>query len=89
MMNTQERWLKLLSPERLGASTEHAVGHSPDRSRFQQDYDRIVFTSALRRLKDKTQVFPLAQSDYVRTRLTHSLAIVRPQDQILRPQPAV
>ena len=73
MMNTQERWLKLLSPERLGASTEHAVGHSPDRSRFQQDYDRIVFTSALRRLKDKTQVFPLAQSDYVRTRLTHSL----------------
>ncbi|NCW90026.1 MAG: deoxyguanosinetriphosphate triphosphohydrolase [Rhodocyclales bacterium] len=72
-MNTQERWLKLLSPERLGASTEHAVGHSPDRSRFQQDYDRIVFTSALRRLKDKTQVFPLAQSDYVRTRLTHSL----------------
>ncbi len=73
MMNTQERWLKLLSPERLGASTEHAVGHSLDRSRFQQDYDRIVFTSALRRLKDKTQVFPLAQSDYVRTRLTHSL----------------
>ncbi len=73
MMNTQERWLKLLSPDRLGASTEHAVGHSPDRSRFQQDYDRIVFTSALRRLKDKTQVFPLAQSDYVRTRLTHSL----------------
>ena len=45
-VNTQERWLKLLSPERLGASTEHAVGHSPDRSRFQQDYDRIVFTSA-------------------------------------------
>ena len=73
MMNVQERWLKLLSPERLGASSEHVVGHSPDRSRFQQDYDRIVFTSALRRLKDKTQVFPLAQSDYVRTRLTHSL----------------
>jgi len=72
-MNVQERWLRLLSPERLGAAAEHAVGHSPDRSRFQQDYDRIVFTSALRRLKDKTQVFPLAQSDYVRTRLTHSL----------------
>ena len=56
MMNTQERWLKLLSPERLAANTEHAVGHSPgvslDRSRVQQEYDRIVFTSALRRLKD-------------------------------------
>jgi dGTPase len=73
MTNQKERWLKLLSPDRLGAAAEHAVGHSPDRSRFQQDYDRIVFTSALRRLKDKTQVFPLAQSDYVRTRLTHSL----------------
>lgn len=73
MMTPQERWLKLLSPERLGAPAEHVAGHSPDRSRFQQDYDRIVFTSALRRLKDKTQVFPLAQSDYVRTRLTHSL----------------
>lgn len=57
MTQQKERWLKLLSPERLGAATEHAVGHSPDRSRFQQDYDRIVFTSALRRLKDKTQVF--------------------------------
>ena len=71
--NQKERWMKLLSPDRLGAAAEHVVGHSPDRSRFQQDYDRIVFTSALRRLKDKTQVFPLAQSDYVRTRLTHSL----------------
>ena len=73
-MTTQARWLKLLSPERLGAQDADArTGHSPDRSRFQQDYDRIVFTSAFRRLKDKTQVFPLAQSDYVRTRLTHSL----------------
>ena len=73
-MTPQDRWLKLLSPDRLGAQEGDAhVGHSQDRSRFQQDYDRIVFTSALRRLKDKTQVFPLAQSDYVRTRLTHSL----------------
>lgn len=73
-MSLQARWLKLLSPDRLGVrENELLAGHSPDRSRFQQDYDRIVFTSALRRLKDKTQVFPLAQSDYVRTRLTHSL----------------
>jgi dGTPase len=40
---------------------------------FQQDYDRIVFCAAFRRLKDKTQVFPLAKSDYVRNRLTHCL----------------
>src|SRR5262245_1339829 len=63
-------WKKLLSKERLGR-----VGQveSDARSPFQRDYDRIVFSSAFRRLQDKTQVFPLAESDYVRTRLTHSL----------------
>jgi dGTPase len=66
-----ERWRRFLSSRRIGA-TVHATP-APDRSVFQQDYDRIVFCSAFRRLKDKTQVFPLAQSDYVRNRLTHSL----------------
>ncbi|MDR3055091.1 MAG: deoxyguanosinetriphosphate triphosphohydrolase [Zoogloeaceae bacterium] len=64
------RWQKLLSAERLGAGS---IPSAPERTAFQQDYDRIVFTSAFRRLKDKTQVFPLSRSDYVRTRLTHSL----------------
>jgi len=45
------------------------------RSNFQRDFDRIVFSSAFRRLQDKTQVFPLAKSDFVRTRLTHSLEV--------------
>lgn len=63
-------WQRLLSAERLGAGT---VPNARERTVFQQDYDRIVFTSAFRRLKDKTQVFPLSRSDYVRTRLTHSL----------------
>ncbi|MDR2173087.1 MAG: deoxyguanosinetriphosphate triphosphohydrolase [Burkholderiales bacterium] len=66
-----ERWRRFLSPRRIGVTTHAAP--APDRSVFQQDYDRIVFCSAFRRLKDKTQVFPLAQSDYVRNRLTHSL----------------
>ena len=66
-----ERWRRFLSPNRVGVMTPAAP--APDRSVFQQDYDRIVFCSAFRRLKDKTQVFPLAQSDYVRNRLTHSL----------------
>ncbi len=69
-MNKRQIWEKLLSAERLGAGK--APG-TPERTAFQQDYDRIVFTSAFRRLKDKTQVFPLSKSDYVRTRLTHSL----------------
>lgn len=45
------------------------------RSPFQQDADRIVFSSAFRRLQDKTQVHPLPQSDFVRTRLTHSMEV--------------
>ena len=64
-------WPKLLSDRILGKSTdaEQTQGRSP----FHQDYDRVVFSSAFRRLQDKTQVFPLANNDYVRTRLTHSL----------------
>jgi len=43
------------------------------RSVFQMDYDRIIFSSAFRRLQNKTQVLPFPNSDYVRNRLTHSL----------------
>ena len=69
-MGKRKTWEKLLSSERLGAGKAPGTA---ERTAFQQDYDRIVFTSAFRRLKDKTQVFPLSKSDYVRTRLTHSL----------------
>ena len=53
-MKLKERWQKLLSAERLGVGPTLAA---PQRTAFQQDYDRIVFTSAFRRMKDKTQVF--------------------------------
>jgi len=65
------QWERLLSPARLGKLRAEPLQML--RSPFQRDYDRIVFSSAFRRLQDKTQVFPLAESDYVRTRLTHSL----------------
>lgn len=65
------QWATLLSRARLGKRDVEPF--DPRRSPFQRDYDRIVFSSAFRRLQDKTQVFPLAGSDYVRTRLTHSL----------------
>ena len=65
-------WTSLLSHHRLGGP--HAAGVGP-RSAFQRDFDRIVFSSAFRRMQDKTQVFPLAKNDYVRTRLTHSLEV--------------
>ena len=40
---------------------------------FELDYWRIVNSAPFRRLQDKTQVFPLDKSDFVRTRLTHSM----------------
>ncbi len=64
-------WKTLLSPHRVGSSHPGVI--SQDRSPFQRDFDRIVFSGSFRRLQDKTQVFPLAKTDYVRTRLTHSL----------------
>lgn len=64
-------WKTLLSPQRIGSAKPGVI--SPGRSPFQRDFDRIVFSSSFRRLQDKTQVFPLAKTDYVRTRLTHSL----------------
>ncbi len=43
------------------------------RTSFQRDYDRIIFHDAFRRLQNKTQVFPIPESEVIRNRLTHSL----------------
>src|SRR5688572_30602742 len=48
---------------------------SGPRSGFQRDFDRIIFSSAFRRLQDKTQVFPLPGTTFVHNRLTHSLEV--------------
>lgn len=66
-------WNALLSRARPGLPHPHPDNEA--RTDFQRDFDRIVFSSAFRRLQDKTQVFPLSRSDYVRTRLTHSLEV--------------
>lgn len=66
-------WQNLLNDQRLG---EEGVREPlAYRTAFDTDYDRIIFSSAFRRLQDKTQVFPLSRSDYTRTRLTHSLEV--------------
>jgi dGTPase len=68
-------WEKLLNDSRLGEKTQPKQKLQDGRSEFQKDFDRIVFSPAFRRLQDKTQVFPLPESDFVHTRLTHSLEV--------------
>lgn len=69
-------WKTLLSTEKLIAMTpEPHVFSSYPINEFEKDYNRIVSSAAFRRLQDKTQVFPLDKSDFVRTRLTHSIEV--------------
>lgn len=67
------QWDKLLTRQRLGKDQPEKPEDA--RTSFQRDYDRLVFSSPFRRLKDKTQVFSLAKNDYIRTRLIHSLEV--------------
>jgi dGTPase len=66
-------WKQLLTPQRLGKQAPEDI--QLDRTCFQKDCDRIVFSSPFRRLKDKTQVYSLSKNDYIRTRLIHSLEV--------------
>ncbi len=68
-------WRQLLSTKRSrGPSLRRGAG-SDLRSEFEKDYQRIIGSASFRRLQDKTQVFPLDKSDFIRTRLTHSLEV--------------
>src|SRR5574344_82305 len=67
-------WEKLISNKRLGLEEIHDL-RKDDRSDFERDYDRIIFSAPFRRLQNKTQVFPLPGSIFVHNRLTHSLEV--------------
>jgi dGTPase len=69
-------WEQLLSLKRHGDTTKRLRAEQDDtRLGFEVDYDRIIFSSAFRSLQDKTQVIPLSKTDFVHTRLTHSLEV--------------
>jgi dGTPase len=70
---TAMQWDLLLTTQRYG---HEQVGPGEiGRSHFHKDNDRIVFSSAFRRLGRKTQVHPLALNDHIHTRLTHSIEV--------------
>jgi dGTPase len=68
-------WSKLLSTKRLGMEDWDSSKRKEDRTQFQRDYDRIIFSSPFRRMQNKTQVFPLPEHIFVHNRLTHSLEV--------------
>jgi dGTPase len=68
-------WPQLLSSWRLSSMPRAATPSKEGCTDFERDWDRIVFSTAFRRLHDKTQVFPLLENDVVHSRLTHSLEV--------------
>ncbi len=68
-------WERLLSTKRSRGNSGKHVRSADLRSEFERDYHRIIGSASFRRLQDKTQVFPLDKSDFIRTRLTHSLEV--------------
>jgi dGTPase len=69
-------WSALLSLKRFG-DLEPRLRKNQNQTRigFEVDYDRIIFSDSFRSLQDKTQVVPLSKTDFVHTRLTHSLEV--------------
>jgi dGTPase len=66
-------WNKLITSKRLGTDSKNLQADA--RNEFERDVDRVIFSSAFRRLQDKTQVFPIPKSDFIHSRLTHSIEV--------------
>jgi dGTPase len=68
-------WISLYSARRSGDGPQKEANPDTLRTSYIRDYDRIIFSSAFRRLQNKTQVFPLPGAVFVHNRLTHSLEV--------------
>ena len=67
-------WKELLTNSRLGKEEKYPYNEERyPTTDIVKDYEKIIRSAAFRRLQDKTQVFPLEKSDFIRTRLTHSI----------------
>lgn len=69
------QWQTLYSNQRTGAAARPSGSNETLRTSYVRDYDRLIFSSAFRRLQNKTQVFPLPGAVFVHNRLTHSLEV--------------
>ena len=67
-------WEKLINGDRLKKSSRITTGDP--RNEFESDFGRVIFSPALRRMHDKTQVFPLTTDDHIHSRLTHSMEVM-------------
>lgn len=67
-------WDRLLCSDRI-RNYKKGSSSGDMRTEYEKDYHRIIGSASFRRLQDKTQVFPLDNSDFIRTRLTHSLEV--------------
>jgi dGTPase len=68
-------WRNLVSAHRLRETRATDRSKLDARTEFENDFDRVVFSSSFRRLRNKAQVFSLEPHDFVRTRLTHSFEV--------------
>ncbi len=75
MTQQNMQWENLYSGRRSDDAPDKQYSSDKIRNAFQKDYDRIIFSSAFRRLQNKTQVFPLPGPVFVHNRLTHSLEV--------------
>lgn len=77
MADIRKIFRRMLEPKRLNKSSIAKRPKSDPRTPFESDYSRVVMSAPVRRLQAKAQVFPLADNDFVRTRLTHSMEVSR------------